>query len=118
MAIVGIQKLSYGVEDVGESIRFFEDFGLPLVERAEDFGRFELAEGSEVLIRPLAAFLEGHSGISGPGVREVIWGVDNQVSLERLVDALGVDHTITRDDEGTARFVTPFGVPMGLRVFA
>jgi hypothetical protein len=56
--------------------------------------------------------------MAGIGVREVVWGVDTPESLETLVRGLDVDFEVRRDDDGTAHFVTDFGLPMGLRLFS
>jgi catechol 2,3-dioxygenase-like lactoylglutathione lyase family enzyme len=118
MAILGIDTLVYGVEDIKTSTRFFEDFGLRLVESSAEESRFELPEGSMLVLRPLGHPSLPQSTIEGPGVREVIWGVDSAQSVEALARGLGTDRTIQRDDDGTVHFVTDFGGAMGLRVFA
>ena len=41
MKICRIESLLYGVEDLEAGIRYFEDWGVPLVKR----GRRELAQG-------------------------------------------------------------------------
>jgi catechol 2,3-dioxygenase-like lactoylglutathione lyase family enzyme len=118
MPIIGINTLVYGVEDVVESARFFDDFGLPPHSRSKNFAHFRLAEGSNVHIRPLNDpwFLKSEQ--KGAGVRECIWGVDSQESFDALLDDLGRDYTIRRDADGTARFVTHFGQAIGLKVWS
>ena len=51
MAILGIETLTYGVDDVALCTRYFEDFGLPLLEQSAGMARFRLEEGSNVIIR-------------------------------------------------------------------
>jgi catechol 2,3-dioxygenase-like lactoylglutathione lyase family enzyme len=116
--IVGIETLEYGVEDVGESTRFFEDFGLPRVESGPDEGRFLLNEGSNVVIRRVDDARIPRTKLQGSGVQRVVWGVDTQANLEKLAASLATDLTVTRDADGTAHFVTDFGAAMALRVFA
>src|SRR5260370_17871004 len=118
MAILGIDTLVYGVDDIKTSTRFFEDFGLRLVESRSDESRFELPEGSCVVLRPLDHPSLPPSTIEGPGVREVIWGVDSARSVDKLARELGADRETRRDDEGTVHFVTDFGSAMALRAFA
>jgi|SRR5882757_3458696 len=118
MAILGIDTLVYGVDDVKTSTRFFEDFGLRLVESSSEESRFELPEGSYVVLRPLGHPSLPQSTVEGPGVREVIWGVDSARSVEALARELVADRKIQRDDDGTIHFVTDFGNAMGLREFA
>lgn len=117
MAIVGIERLVYGVEDLEESARFFADFGLKDLGRDGDRARFGLVNGSQVHVLPLGdARLPGESRIEGQGVQEVIWGVDSQESLDALCARLEGVVRLIRDGE-FVRFVAPFGVPMGFRVW-
>ena len=118
MAILGIDTLVYGVEDVKTSTRFFEDFGLKLAESSSGGSRFELPEGSQILLRPLGHPSLPESTVEGPGVREVIWGMDSARSVEALAGQLGSDRVMRRDADGTIRFTTDFGSAMGLRVHA
>lgn len=116
MAINGIERLVYAVEDVRESERFFRDFGLKPLDNL-DGGSFELQNGAQVEIRPLGdPALPKASRIVGHGVQEVVWGVDNQASLDRLVGKLEAVVSVEQSGD-LVRFVSPFGVPMALRVW-
>jgi catechol 2,3-dioxygenase-like lactoylglutathione lyase family enzyme len=118
MAIVGIESLIYGVNDIAKSIKFFDDFGLNKVDESDTSATYSLPEGSRVVIRSAAdpALPRGRTGESG--VREVIWGVNTVDALESLVARVSVDRELRRDADGTAHFLTDFGIPMGLRLFA
>lgn len=116
MAITAIASLVYGVADVNESIRFFEDFGLDLVERTADWGRFELPEGSHVEIRHRDDPALPPTEMVGDGVREVVWGVDSEAALAKLAERLRPFGAV-RGEGGLWHFTTPFGVPMALRLF-
>jgi catechol 2,3-dioxygenase-like lactoylglutathione lyase family enzyme len=118
MAILGIECLIYGVEDVEKSCRFFEDFGLRLAAPAAGVGRFDLPEGSHVLIHHRDDPALPQSSLVGDGVREVIWGVDTEAALEALVAGLSTDRKVKRDRDGTAHFLTDFGLAMGIRLWA
>jgi catechol 2,3-dioxygenase-like lactoylglutathione lyase family enzyme len=48
----------------------------------------------------------------------VIWGVPTPADLEAFVSNLAQDREVRRDDDGTAHFLSDFGLAMGLRVFA
>jgi catechol 2,3-dioxygenase-like lactoylglutathione lyase family enzyme len=117
MAILGIDTLVYGVDDVKSSTRFFEDFGLRLEESNAEESRFVLPEGSHVVLRPLNHPSLPQSTVQGAGVREVIWGVDSAHSVDTLARGLGVDRKMQRDEDGTVHFVTDFGSAMGVREF-
>lgn len=118
MAIIGIETLIYAVENVAESTRFFTDFGLSCVQDNEDAAHFILPEGSNVRLVPLGdpSLPEG-SRIEGSGVQKVVWGVDTQDALNDLVTDLSKDHALTLAEDGSAHFISDFGVPMGLRLF-
>jgi catechol 2,3-dioxygenase-like lactoylglutathione lyase family enzyme len=117
MAIVGIERLVYGVEDVQECARFFRDFGLLKLTEGHEGVEFGLVNGSRVVLHPLGhSALPRDSGIVGQGVQEVIWGVDSPSSLETLRLRLEQVVEVAWDGE-VLRFVAPFGVPMGLHVW-
>ena len=97
MAIVGIESLIYGVDDVAKCQRFFEDFGLPLLSSTPEAAHFVLDEGSQVIIRHRDDPELPPSVIEGIGVREVIWGVNTPEALEALSHSLATDRAVRRD---------------------
>jgi len=117
MAIIGIETLLYGVNDVTECTRYFSDFGLPLLEQSVDHAHFRLDEGSNVLIRSINDPAIPKSSLVGTGVCEVIWGVDRQDSLDRLIKNLGRDREIRFDADGTAHCLTDDGLAIGFRLY-
>lgn len=117
MAILGIQSLIYGVEDVAECTRFFTDFGLPLVSSDPEEARFQLDEGSEVRILSMTDKRLPESVLVGPGVREVVLGVDTAEALASLVKDLGRDRDVVSDADGVAHFLSDCGLPLALTVF-
>lgn len=118
MAINGIKRLIYGVEDVASAVRFFQDFGLNLV-RSEvgEAAVFSLPNGSGVEILPLNHPDLPKGRIEGAGVKEVVWGVDTQDAYDHLVTELSQDHAV-ECLEGKARFCPFFGVPMALELWS
>ena len=118
MAIVGIAALRYGVSELPASTRFFKDFGLSLESADVTRSTFLLPEGSRVELRHREDPLLPSSSLEGDGVKEVIWGVNTAANLEALVSGLAVDRPVQREPDGTAHFLTDFGLAMGLRVFA
>ena len=110
MAITGIRSLNYGVDNVAVCARFFDDFGLRAIRNEDAVCRFKLPEGSEVVIRHRDDPALPLSSLVGDGVREVIWGVDTQESLDGFVVDLSRDREVTCGSDGVARFVTDFGL--------
>jgi catechol 2,3-dioxygenase-like lactoylglutathione lyase family enzyme len=117
MAIIGIETILYGVDDVAECTRYFEDFGLPLLERSDTHAHFRLDEGSNVLIRHINDPEIPKSALIGTGVCEVIWGIDRQDSMDRLVKSLSRDREIRFDADGTAHCMTDDGLAIGFRLY-
>lgn len=116
--INGIETVVYGVADVDESVRYFVDFGLPLMEHAPGKAAlFELEEGSSVVIRPLANAVAPAQKLVGFGVQQVIWGVGDEKGFDRVVDRLGRVTTVTVDKDGTGWFQDCDGIAMGLRLY-
>jgi catechol 2,3-dioxygenase-like lactoylglutathione lyase family enzyme len=117
MAIIGIDTLLYGVNDVAECTRYFLDFGLPLLEKSEQHAHFRLDEGSNIIIRHISDPTLPKSKLVGTGVVETVWGVDRQDSLDRLTKELARDREVRFDADGTARCLTDDGLAIGLRLY-
>ncbi|MCP1646138.1 catechol 2,3-dioxygenase-like lactoylglutathione lyase family enzyme [Pseudomonas citronellolis] len=75
MSVLGIDEITYGVEDLPRCRRFFEDWGLSLVEERADQVVFETLNGCRVVVAALDR--PGLPPAIEPGstVREVVWGV-------------------------------------------
>jgi len=93
MTILGIEQITYGVEDLATCRRFFADWGLKEVASTLPGLRYETLNGCTVRVveasePSLPAALE-----AGPSVREVVWGVATADHLavyrERLKDQPG-----------------------------
>jgi catechol 2,3-dioxygenase-like lactoylglutathione lyase family enzyme len=117
VAILGIESLIYGVDDVGVCTKFFGDFGLPLMSQQQSVSTFKLEEGSKVIVRAIDDPGLPRSSLVGTGVREVIWGVDSPESLEALATDLRRDREVRHDGDGTVHFLTDCGLPFALRLF-
>jgi catechol 2,3-dioxygenase-like lactoylglutathione lyase family enzyme len=117
MPIIGFESLNYGVEDLAECTKFFDDFGLKQKSRDDTYTHYRLDDGSNVMLRHIDDPAVPKSVFQGPGVKEIIWGVDTQESLDELAEGLEKVQEITRDDDGTVRCLTHNGHPIGLRVF-
>ncbi|HWU04120.1 MAG TPA: VOC family protein [Novosphingobium sp.] len=119
MAITGIRRLVFKVEDLDYCARFFTDYGLRPVGAKTDTGaRFETMNGAEVLLLPA-----GHTGLpqgsaqTGIGVHECVWAVDTPAALEALCADLRRDHDLYADAEGVVHTITPFGQAIAFQVW-
>ena len=118
MAILGIESVVYGVEDMALCNRFWDDYGMVRVAGPDEGSVWEVASGSRLIMRPIDDPALPAAYFPGSGVRETILGVDTAENLEALVARIGVDREVRRDTDGTAHFIDPDGNPMGLRVWA
>ena len=115
MSTLGIDRITYGVEDPARCRQFFLDWGLKLVREDGAAADFETLNGGEVLLRRsdeprLPAAIE-----PGSTLREVIWGVDSAADLERLRRSLATDGAWSAGEE-TLRTRDPNGLGIGFRV--
>jgi catechol 2,3-dioxygenase-like lactoylglutathione lyase family enzyme len=117
MSILGIESIVYGVAELDTSIRFFEDFGLALERRDASGADFRLKEGSSVRVRRLDDARLPPATAAGPGLRELVWGVDSAAALEGLARDLGRDRTLTRDEDGTVHTSDDAGLAIGFRLY-
>lgn len=118
MAITGIRRLVFLVDDLPTCVRFFTDYGLSKQAEDETSALFAAMNGSEVrLLLRGHADLPGGTAQTGIGVHECVWAVDGARALDRLCADLGRDHQLTTDQDGVVHFVTAFGQAIALEVW-
>jgi catechol 2,3-dioxygenase-like lactoylglutathione lyase family enzyme len=117
MAIVGIESLIFGVDDLALSSKFFDDFGLVRKSSTETYTHYRMDEGSNVILRHIDDPLVPKSVYQGTGVKEVIWGVDSQANLDELAERVALKQEVFLDNDGTVHFLSGSGLPIALRVF-
>ncbi|MBL8385965.1 MAG: VOC family protein [Burkholderiales bacterium] len=118
MALLGVQSLIYGVDDLEAASRFYDDFGLAATRRDAAVVEYTLEDGASVVLRRNDDPALPARFTSAPGVREVIWGVDTSAALEALGASLAADRKVTRDADGTLHTTDASGIAIGFRVFA
>ena len=115
MSITGIDRVTFGVEDLDACRGFFLDFGLKLVAQSPTALDFETLNGCEVQIRhkddpALPPAIE-----QGNTAREVIWSAESAADLDqfrmRFKSAPGYD-----ERDGTIFARDPNGLTVGVRV--
>jgi catechol 2,3-dioxygenase-like lactoylglutathione lyase family enzyme len=118
VGIARIESVTYVVGDLDECVRFFEDFGLALDERGDGRAVFRTLVGQTLC---LETALPAHCPPpveGGPGIREVVWGVDTPDELERLVGQVEKDRPVVATDDGVRHFADVSGWGVGLTVAA
>ena len=100
MTIMRIEGVVYGVDDLDTCTRYFEDVGF---ERASDDAGavvFRTPVNQTIVLRrsddPALPPLVGES----PGIREVVWGVNDQAGLEAIHAELVRDRPVAVDAAG------------------
>jgi len=101
MKISRIESLTYGVEDLQTGIRYFEDWGVPLVKRSAGGADFRLPSGQTILVRQAADPSLPATAETGSTLREIVWGVDNPKSLAAIGKELARDREVKKDKDGT-----------------
>ena len=118
MKISRVESLVYGVKDVDAGIRYFEDWGLPCIERGARGAEFRMPSGQSILVRSAADPALPASAESGSTLREAIWGVDDAASLEAIGAELGRDREVGRDAQGGLHARDETGFAIGFRMAA
>lgn len=100
MAIDRIESVVYGVADVATCSRFFEDWGIELVEGGQTGATFRTPVGQTLHLRraddpSLPPPLE-----DGSTLREAVWGVDSREALDALAADLSSDREVSTDANG------------------
>lgn len=116
MKICRVESLIYGVEDMEAGVRFYQDWGLKLTSRSDTAALFTLPSGQTVVLKSAADAALPKAPIAGSTVREIIWGVNTQASLDALHKELQRDREVVADAEGTLHTVDDLGFGIGLRV--
>ncbi|NUO43080.1 MAG: glyoxalase [Streptomyces sp.] len=114
MGIQRIESVIYSIDDLDECVRFYDDFGLFLVERTDDHAVFETLTGQTLHLDAWPSPLLPPPVEDGPTLREVVWGVDTQEELDRIVAAAGKDREVRASADGVHHTVDETGFGVGL----
>ena len=118
MKIGRVESLIYGVTDMDTGVRYYQDWGLALKSRDADAALFTLPSGQTVVLKPASDASLPSSPFKGPTVREVIWGVDTQASLDEMHKELARDREVKVDADGTLHAYDDLGFGIGFRVMS
>jgi catechol 2,3-dioxygenase-like lactoylglutathione lyase family enzyme len=112
MAIVRIESITYGVEDVAACTQFFADAGFEQLQASPDAALFRTPVNQQLRIRRLDDPALPPAVYAGSGIREITWGVDTPAGLEELRRELSSDREVRVDAEGAlhSRDLTGYGI--------
>ena len=116
MTILRIERAVYAVDDLPTCSRFFEDFGLTPRAQTDEHAIFTTQTNQVVELRRCPAPNLPPAVEAGSTLRELVWGVNDSDSLDRLVADLRADRAVTVDADGTAHTLDETGFGLGLAV--
>lgn len=117
MSVTNVESVTYGVEDLEASIRFWTDFGLTRDTNTRDAApAFRAQDGSGVMLRhkddpALPAAIE-----PGSTLREVSFGVRDAAALESMAGELARDRDVRTSVDGSVHALDPLGFAISFRV--
>jgi len=119
MSILGIDQITYGVEDPATCRQFFLDWGLTLKRESADRLEFECLNGCGVIVARSDDAALPPAMETGPTVREVVWGVASPSNVKtiaaKLAGAPGFFET-ENSMGGETGAIDPNGLGLRIRV--
>ena len=116
MAVLGIDKLVFGVEDMKAAHKFYKDFGLKKVRETATYGLYRTVNQAEIEVYPVKAKHLPKPIQSGPTLRELVWGVDSKASLKAIAAEMKKDREVIIDKDGTVHTTDPIGLGIAFRL--
>jgi naringenin degradation protein FdeC len=121
MNVLGVERIYYGVGDIGWAARFHEDWGLVPVDAGKSGADFALADGTTIHLRRAEDGGLPPVRLDWPGVvdataREIVWGVDGKATLEAIGAELTKDRAVSADAEGVLHTFDDYGYAVGFMV--
>ena len=116
MAIQRIESLVFGVDDIADGTRYFEDWGLDAVERGATGAVFRTRENQTVHVRGADDSALPAAPDAGPTLREAVWGVDSAAGLDAVGAELSRDRDVAGDANGTLHAFDETGFAIAFRV--
>jgi len=116
MKISGVDGLVFGVDSIDAAGRFFTDFGLQPLTRSASGASFETLNGTSIDVFHTGDEHLPPSVVEGSTVREIIWGVSDEATLDQVADELAKDRPVSRENNGLVRSVDDDGYRVAFRV--
>lgn len=116
--IKGLDRIRFGVEKLEEALRFADDWGLIQIESDHDNSHlFVTIDNSQVEIFQADPSNPACTPIGSPsGMCEMVWGVEDQASLDAIATELGRDREVIIDADGTVHSQDDLGIRIAFRI--
>ena len=115
MAIVGLERVVFGVDDMATAKRFWTDFGLTPAAEEDGSALFATAENTMVEVRRADDPSIPAGLVPGNTAREVIWGAETQRDVDAIAEELAKDREVSVAEDGTVRTADENGFAIGFR---
>lgn len=101
MPIQRIESLTFGVEDVEKCARFYQDFGLELVDKSASGADFTTQTNQTIKVRRLDDAALPPAAEEGSTLRLCTWGVDTAEGVDAIGAELSKDRDVLRAADGS-----------------
>jgi catechol 2,3-dioxygenase-like lactoylglutathione lyase family enzyme len=118
MAIMRIEEVTYGVEDLASCTRFFADAGFEPAAKSQISASFRTPVNQFVHLRLIDDPALPPANAPGPNIREIIWGVDDAAGLAALQRELARDRPVRVDADGSLHTHDETGFRIGFKLAA
>lgn len=116
MNIIGPDTMIFGVDDLDGSIRYLSDYGLHKTEGGSHGATFEALDGTSVVVRHSSDRGLAKAVAPSPNVREVIHGVADAPSLQKIAAELTRDREVRQGSDGVLHSTDHDGYPIGFQL--
>jgi hypothetical protein len=114
--IIGPDFLVFGVEDMDTSKKMALDYGLTEVESGQEGGIYEAMDGTGMIIKKSSDNSLAKAVASDPNIREVIYGVRDQQTIDEISVERSKDRDVTTADNGRICSIDDDGYPISFQV--
>jgi catechol 2,3-dioxygenase-like lactoylglutathione lyase family enzyme len=116
MKIIGLESLTFGVDDVDVCIRFLEDYGLQTVERRVDGAHLCGIDGTGIFLRHKDDSSLPPALSPGNKLRKTTYGVQDQSDVSAIAAELRKDRQVTAFSDGSIESHDDQGFVLGFEV--
>jgi catechol 2,3-dioxygenase-like lactoylglutathione lyase family enzyme len=114
--IIGPDSLIFGVEDLDGAKQYLTDYGLQKVDASASGATFEALDGTSAVVRRSSDPGLAPAIAPSPNLREAVYGVADQWTLERIGAELGRDRNVRQAGDGVLHSTDEDGYPIGFQI--
>lgn len=116
MNLLGVDKITFGVEDLELCKKFWRDFGLTEIANTPGHGLYECASKAQVEVRRIDDASLPPPAAPGSTVRETVWAAGSPAALDAIAGELATDRDVARGPGGSVHALDPEGYGIGFRL--